>query len=68
MDIENFIEIEQILNKHLKRDINKITFKHLDISFDKIINDHIKASVKLSKIISFELKEYFDIEYNIELE
>lgn len=68
MDIEIFIGIEKILNKYLFRELIKIIYNYLDLSFDKIIDNHILAENKLIKLISFELREEFDLEYNIEFE
>ena len=68
MDIEHIIGIEKILNNYLFHDLINIILKYLGISFDKIINNHIKAEKKLSKLLSFELRVEFDIDYNIEFE
>ena len=68
MDIEHFIGIEKLLNIYLIPDIVKIIFKYLDLKFERIIDSHIKSQRKLINIISFELKNEFDLEYHIEFE
>ena len=68
MDIEHFISIEQLLSKYLIFDIIKIIIEYLNISFENIINNHIKSQNKLINIISLELKAEFEIEDHIEFE